>query len=405
VILLPIAALANLTPAQVEAILAHELAHVRRHDYVVNLLQTAAETLLFYHPGVWWVSGTVRAEREHCCDAVAVAICGNAVDYAAALEELEAWRTRHTGLAIAATGGPLLARVRRVLHEPSDDQRPSVNLGIMTALVLLLIVVSGALQHLPASRVPDAQAVRQLREPPPPPPPPPGDAPADWRLSQTENFEISYPPDLESQVERVGREAEAAYAQIRLDLRHELAFKPRLVLFATRRDMVRALSAGTVPGNREHILVTLDTSPARLHGDVVHEITHVFGFDIIPQSRRGELPAWIPEGLAEHERGEWDSSDAGMLAEMVRGDAVPRMSTLGPEGVPGDPRLNVVLGHAAFDFIVSRTGKDGLRRFLLAVRRSPPGSLSDAYVATFGVTPDDFDRGFEQYLRGRFAAR
>ena len=107
VILLPIAALANLTPSQVEAILAHELIHIRRHDFLVNLAQSVAETILFFHPGVWWVSGQIRAEREHCCDDVAVQVCGDPVDYASALAELEAWRSRGTTLALAATGGSL----------------------------------------------------------------------------------------------------------------------------------------------------------------------------------------------------------------------------------------------------------------------------------------------------------
>ena len=84
---------ASLTPAQVEAILAHELAHIRRHDYAVNVLQTLAETLLFYHPAVWWVSKRIRVEREHCCDDIAVAICGDPIGYAQALAELETWRT------------------------------------------------------------------------------------------------------------------------------------------------------------------------------------------------------------------------------------------------------------------------------------------------------------------------
>jgi len=81
---------------------------------------------------------------------------------------------------------------------------------------------------------------------------------------------------------------------------------------------------------------------------------------------------------------------------------VPRITAVGVEGVPGNPRLNQILGHAAFDFIVSRSGKDGLRRFLFAVRQAPVGGLSSAYTATFGVTPEDFDRGFEEYLRARF---
>jgi beta-lactamase regulating signal transducer with metallopeptidase domain len=131
VIILPIAAFANLTPAQVEAILAHELAHIRRHDYLVNLLQTMAETLLFYHPAVWWVSARIRAEREHCCDAVAVDACGDAVGYAAALAELETSRLARpapigpTALALAATGGSLVERVRRVLSVQIDDARPA----------------------------------------------------------------------------------------------------------------------------------------------------------------------------------------------------------------------------------------------------------------------------------------
>ena len=92
VVLLPASALAGLSPHQLEAILAHELAHIRRHDYLVNLLQTLVETLLFYHPAVWWLSRRIRAERENCCDDLAVSLCGDPVAYAAALAELEGLR-------------------------------------------------------------------------------------------------------------------------------------------------------------------------------------------------------------------------------------------------------------------------------------------------------------------------
>lgn len=114
-IVFPIAALAGLSPAQIEALLAHELAHVRRHDYLVNLLQSLAEVVLFYHPAVWWLSRRVRMERELCCDDLAVGICDRLV-YATALTDLAAMRM--PGVALAATGGDLLARVRRILgHE------------------------------------------------------------------------------------------------------------------------------------------------------------------------------------------------------------------------------------------------------------------------------------------------
>jgi beta-lactamase regulating signal transducer with metallopeptidase domain len=117
VILIPASALVGLAPAQVEALLAHELAHVRRLDYLVNLLQTAAETLLFYHPAVWWVSHRMRMEREHCCDDAAVLICGDAARYARALADLESLRLGAPAFAVAATGGSLPLRIARLLGE------------------------------------------------------------------------------------------------------------------------------------------------------------------------------------------------------------------------------------------------------------------------------------------------
>ena len=78
IVLLPVAVLASIPPGQIEALIAHELAHIRRRDYAVNLLQTIAEALLFFHPGVWWVSARIRQEREHCCDDAAVAVTGEA---------------------------------------------------------------------------------------------------------------------------------------------------------------------------------------------------------------------------------------------------------------------------------------------------------------------------------------
>lgn len=155
IVVLPIAALTQLNAAQVEAILAHELAHVRRHDYLVNLMQTLAETLLFYHPAVWWLSARIRDEREHCCDDVAVAVCGDPVSYAAALTELEAWRSAELSLAAAATGGSLLNRVRRILRvELSDDSRTSP----WTIALVVIGVMSGATLHVVAQTPTQAEA-------------------------------------------------------------------------------------------------------------------------------------------------------------------------------------------------------------------------------------------------------
>jgi HEAT repeat protein/beta-lactamase regulating signal transducer with metallopeptidase domain len=112
VVLIPATLSSGLTISQVEAILAHELAHIRRHDYLVNLLQALVETLLFYHPAAWWISRQVRQEREHCCDDVAIRACGDRKLYAGALLTLE----QHRAIALlpAATGGDLVARIRRI---------------------------------------------------------------------------------------------------------------------------------------------------------------------------------------------------------------------------------------------------------------------------------------------------
>ncbi|MBV8846331.1 MAG: TIGR03435 family protein [Bryobacterales bacterium] len=138
-ILLPVTAITGLNEVQIRAILAHELAHIRRHDYLLNLLQTAIETVFFYNPAVWWVGKQMRLEREHCCDDIAVEVCGNALQYASALAEMEEIRDRIPEPALAASGGELLGRIRRLLGH-RDCTSPSF--GIMAAAVLVLSIAA-----------------------------------------------------------------------------------------------------------------------------------------------------------------------------------------------------------------------------------------------------------------------
>src|SRR5436309_1101799 len=144
VILIPVSVLtgSGLTPLQLDALLAHELAHVRRHDYLVNLLQSMIETLLFYHPAAWWVSARVREEREHCCDDLAVAACGDARVYATALLGMEQLRGAPT-LAVAASGGSLVGRVRRLLLPASGDAFPRWRAGVLGVGLALAVVIGG----------------------------------------------------------------------------------------------------------------------------------------------------------------------------------------------------------------------------------------------------------------------
>jgi beta-lactamase regulating signal transducer with metallopeptidase domain len=149
VVLLPIGALTGLPAAQLEALLAHELAHIWRSDYLANLMQSVVEALLFYHPAVWWLSGQIRAEREFCCDDLAAGIAGDRMSYARALADLELRRPVHAGLAVQATGGPLLTRIRRLV-EPDRQQPARPGLAAALAVCVLLFVGASAAKVAPA---------------------------------------------------------------------------------------------------------------------------------------------------------------------------------------------------------------------------------------------------------------
>ncbi len=246
VLLIPAAALAQLTPAQLEAVIAHELAHIARRDYLVNLMQTAVESLLFYHPAVWWISGRMREEREACCDDVAVEICGDRRAYSSALLRLEQSRA---GLAPAGTGGNLMRRVKRLLNPGSEG--PGSPAGpVVIAVLAALIATAGILwaQAQPPAppAPPEAPAVpaaagQQPAPPepppaappaappqpavPPPPPPPEADDEASQHARQAaiegirralENLEKRLPESLETQQKRL-QELQELVAQLSLE--------------------------------------------------------------------------------------------------------------------------------------------------------------------------------------------
>ena len=143
-ILMPVEALAGVPIEQVRALLAHELAHIRRHDYLVNILQSIVETLLFYHPAVWWVSQQIRAEREVCCDDWAVAATGDRLVYATALADIDSRRRAHIEAALAANGGSLVNRIRRLLGASQTASHDLPGPGMAWALSLLWLVGVGA---------------------------------------------------------------------------------------------------------------------------------------------------------------------------------------------------------------------------------------------------------------------
>lgn len=150
-VILPVSAVLGLPQEELEAVMAHELGHIRRWDYLWNLMQMAVESVLFFHPVVWWLSRTVRERREVCCDEIAVRSCAGAEVYARALLRLEEQRTvgRRTddlGLAMALTGcgGSLLGRVRKVLGEDmAMESRMTSGASVAAAGALVIALLLG----------------------------------------------------------------------------------------------------------------------------------------------------------------------------------------------------------------------------------------------------------------------
>ncbi len=138
VILLPASMVTGLSTPLLESLLVHELAHLQRHDYLVNLWQMTLETILFYHPALWWVSQRIRIEREHCCDDAVEAILHDRLTYARALMTLE--ETRAQTPALAACDGELLARIRRILSGEATMATKGSSAAVVLAIVLALLV-------------------------------------------------------------------------------------------------------------------------------------------------------------------------------------------------------------------------------------------------------------------------
>lgn len=180
VILLPVGLVNQLSPVEVEAVLAHELAHIRRWDYLFNLLQSALEILYYFNPAVWYISTTVRDEREHCCDDWAVAVCGSSLTYVHALVRLQehAASTPQFALSMAGGGKPLLKRVRRILNQPNHKktimERFTATLLLLAAVAIFSVSASQAEATEPeADAFPVLASFEQSFDSIPPPPPPP----------------------------------------------------------------------------------------------------------------------------------------------------------------------------------------------------------------------------------------
>src|SRR5712671_2112088 len=235
----------------------------------------------------------------------------------------------------------------------------------------------------------------------------------EWYIYKTDHFEIWYYPALAPHLERIAGYAESAYQQISADLKHDLSFKVELILFKTHSEFeqenidpgagqegVGAFAEPIV----KRIVAPIDDPPDRLYGLIVHELTHQFEFDIIPQGLiRRSVPLWVNEGLSDFERGQWEPLDLMAVRDAAIADIIPKMTELEGYGGGGGPsRLIYNLGHAVFEFIEAKFGKEGIRQFLFSLRKSVIGGGEDAYEEALRMKKDEFDQAFDRYLKDRF---
>jgi hypothetical protein len=234
----------------------------------------------------------------------------------------------------------------------------------------------------------------------------------DWQIYTTDHFEIYYYTEVKPHLERVAGYAESAYQTVSADLKHDLPFKVPLIIFKTYVDFeqenvipgaVREGVAAFAEPTRNRMLLPLDEPPDLLYRTITHELTHIFEFDIIPQALIGrDDPLWINEGLSDYETGYWTPLDLATVRDAAVADIVPRMTKMQGYGDFSNPRLVYNLGHAAFEFMEARWGKEGIRQFLFSLRKSVVGSSSGAFEEAFKLKPEEFDQQFEKYLKDRF---
>jgi len=232
-----------------------------------------------------------------------------------------------------------------------------------------------------------------------------------WHIYVTDHFEVYYYPEIEPHLGRIVSYAESAYQAVSSDLKHDLAFKVPLMLYKTQSEFQQQnIEPSELPEGvlafaepyRDRMVLPIDEVDDALYRLITHELTHIFEFDIIPRSllRRG-LPLWVDEGLADYMTGYWNSFDLMTVRDAAIADTVPPMSDFqGAAFVDG--RLPYNLGHAAFEFIESRWGKEGIRQFLFALRKNVIGGGESAYEEAFRLRAEEWDEQFDKYLKDRF---
>jgi hypothetical protein len=236
-----------------------------------------------------------------------------------------------------------------------------------------------------------------------------------WRVYKSPHFEVFYYPEFEQHLARLTSYLESSYLKISTGLKHEMPKAIPVILYKTHSEFEETnlfpafvpeqVAAFTEPLLNRMVL-PIDEPPDRLQGLITHEMTHAFAFDLIPRGlgygiQQRAIPLWVDEGLADYFRGMWDSLDLMMIRDAALTDKVPKLSKAEFEAFSG--RLVYNMGHACFEFMEARYGKEGIRQFLYTMRKGIlGGSTEELFKQAFRTTPEEFDNAFDKWLKERF---
>ncbi len=226
-----------------------------------------------------------------------------------------------------------------------------------------------------------------------------------WQVYRSPHFEVYYYPEFEQELGRLVSYAESAYEKVSNDLKHEISFPIPLILYKTFSEFAQTnlfpieipegVGAFAEPA-RDRMVIPIDNPPDELQELFIHELTHIFQFDIIPRSLvRRSVPVWIDEGMATYMESEWDPLDLMVIRDAAVTDQIPSFEALNV----GFARAAYSFGASVFEFIEERFGKEGVRQFIFALRRAIVGGVgAEVYQQAFRLKPEEFYREWKRWL-------
>ena len=372
---------------EIAAVIEHEQEHVRRRDPLVTFVMLLNRALFWFHPLAWWLPRQVSRLAEQACDAVVLSRGHDPEQYARSLIRFARATAERPGrLSLVGTSMPgvgLHKRLPLLVAAPAPPPSVMRRVCTMVTYAAAAVICCVALPATPAADAmePNRASMQQAVS-------------GAWLMEATPHFEVFYQRPQETRIGDIRQAAEEAYAHVSGQLKYELPQPVPLVIVERDREIGDGVRSApvTAGGNQpRHVVVVSLESIDRRPRIIVHELTHYFAFDIIPEASR--TAPWIAEGLARHQRGVWDAADEQTARDAVAAGRLPALEGLLSSGP--------YWSHALFDFIAGEYGAEGVRRYLFALRTRAGGT--DAIPAAFGVTLGSFDAAFRRYLETRFA--